>query len=729
MKRKILTLALLTAVFALLLCVGASAADEYDLWVNGVQVTSANADDVLGNADEGATVKYDAATNTLTLDGAELSVLHTYDNQYYGVILARTDDPLTVNVIGDSKITVGDPGENADSIRGVCGILHDETGFVPVNKTWSINLTGTATLDIEVNYFGSGIRAHEDVNIEKLTLKVDVKKDDITDEYGNGKFSEAIRANDTLTIENGATVNVNSVSGTGPIYSENGDLVINDATVNVTSLAGIELSDGSKLGANPIISYGDVIISGNSNVTAKGYFGICGNNIQISGSAVVDSTSTDDCGFWVPTGKMTITDNAQVTASGYYPGINSMGGVEITGGTVKAYSEANYAIYSWKNLIISNSIVEAVTGDPEFDSIGASDNINVSNSWFTSNSGAHSVNFSNSVEITDGSGEVFGDAVLPGDVTIPQGQVLVIREGESLTIPKGVTLTNYGTIQVLGGSFTNNGTYIDYGETLGEIQGSGELPNYWFVTVKYGSGAADKVYNVVKGKTFTLPDAPGNSGYIFLGWRSGDATYRAGESVDITSDATFTAVWGNLPDVDPEEPEEPEVSDFPFYDVNVRDWYYDAVKYVYNKGLMDGVDTHEFAPNATLTRAMVWTIIARAEGVDTTGGNSWYAKAQEWVVANGISDGEHPSAAITRQELVTMLYRYAQLKGYDVNIGEETNILSYVDFDSISEYAISAFQWACGSGLIEGDENGALTPTATATRAQAAAILMRYFES
>ena len=81
MKRKILTLALLTAVFALLLCVGAAAADEYDLWVNGVQVTSANADDVLGNADEGATVKYDAATNTLTLDGAELSVLHTYDNQ------------------------------------------------------------------------------------------------------------------------------------------------------------------------------------------------------------------------------------------------------------------------------------------------------------------------------------------------------------------------------------------------------------------------------------------------------------------------------------------------------------------------------------------------------------------------------------------------------------------------------------------------------------------------
>ena len=722
MKRKILMLALLTAVFALLLCVGAAAADEYDLWVNGVQVTSDNAADVLGNADEGATVKYDAATNTLTLDGAELSVLHTYDNQYYGVILARTDDPLTVNVIGDSKITVGDPGENADSIRGVCGILHDETGFAPVNKTWSINLTGTATLDIEVNYFGSGIRAHEDVDIEKLTLNINVNKtDDITDEYGGGKFSEAIRANDTLTIENGATVNVNSVSGTGPIYSENGDLVINDATVNVTSLAGIELSDGSKLGANPIISYGDVIISGNSNVTAKGYFGICGNNIQISGNAVVDSTSTVDSAFWVPTGKMTITDNAQVTASGFIVGINSSGGVEITGGTLKACGETNYAIYSWEDLIIKNSIVEAIS-DPEYYSIGASGAVDIDDSWVSSNNGAYDAAINNSVEITGSSGKAYGDVVLPGDATVPEGCVLVLNEGESLIIPAGVTLTNYGTIQVLGGSFTNNGTYIDYGKTIGEIKGNGSFPNNCFVTVKSGNGAEDVVYRVVKGEGFTLPEAPQNSGYIFLGWRSGDATYRAGESVDITSNATFTAVWGNLPDVKPSEPETPDTPVFPFYDVTARDWYYSAVKYVYEKGLMDGVDVGVFAPNDTLTRAMVWTIIARAEGVDTTGGATWYAKAQEWVTAKGISDGENPNAAITRQELVTMLYRLA---------GEPavSGTITAPDAASVSTWATNAMTWAMNIGLVEGDENGAVTPTAIATRAQAAALIMRYLES
>ena len=226
---------------------------------------------------------------------------------------------------------------------------------------------------------------------------------------------------------------------------------------------------------------------------------------------------------------------------------------------------------------------------------------------------------------------------------------------------------------------------------------------------------------------------PIRSGYAFLGWDDGTHIYSTDSEYTFTSSVTFNAVWVRHPDTpyvpEPEEPEEPEVPAFPFYDVPTSAWYYTAVKYVYDNKLMDGVDTYVFAPNDTLTRAMVWTIIARMSGVDTTGGNTWYAKAQEWVITNGISDGENPTAAITREQLVTMLYRYAQIKGYDVSVGENTNILSYVDATSISEYAMSAFQWACGSGLTEGDENGALTPLATATRAQAAAMIMRFCQS
>ena len=256
-----------------------------------------------------------------------------------------------------------------------------------------------------------------------------------------------------------------------------------------------------------------------------------------------------------------------------------------------------------------------------------------------------------------------------------------------------------------------------------------DISVFYDVYYVYNNGAGMGYERVLKGESVTLT-TPSKSGYAFLGWTDGTTTYDALATVTITKNTTFTAVWVRHPDTpyvpEPEEPEEPEVPAFPFYDVPASAWYYSAVKYVYDNKLMDGVDTYEFAPNATLTRAMVWTIIARMSGVDTTGGNTWYAKAQEWVVVNGISDGENPTAAITRQELVTMLYRYAQIKGYDVSVGESTNILSYVDATSISEYAMSAFQWACGSGLTEGDENGALTPLATATRAQAAAMIMRF---
>ena len=286
-----------------------------------------------------------------------------------------------------------------------------------------------------------------------------------------------------------------------------------------------------------------------------------------------------------------------------------------------------------------------------------------------------------------------------------------------------------------------NGKYYSYHETFYDAQiaagpngtveaitGPGRI--VYTVIVKYGNGAADTVNTYVEGETIKLPAAPSKSGYAFLGWTDGTTTYDALATVTITKNTTFTAVWVRHPDTpyvpEPEEPEEPEVPAFPFYDVPTSAWYYTAVKYVYDNKLMDGVDTYVFAPNDTLTRAMVWTIIARMSGVDTTGGNTWYAKAQEWVITNGISDGENPTAAITREQLVTMLYRYAQIKGYDVSVGENTNILSYVDATSISEYAMSAFQWACGSGLTEGDENGALTPLATATRAQAAAMIMRF---
>ncbi len=165
-----------------------------------------------------------------------------------------------------------------------------------------------------------------------------------------------------------------------------------------------------------------------------------------------------------------------------------------------------------------------------------------------------------------------------------------------------------------------------------------------------------------------------------------------------------------------------------FSDVSSSDWFADAVKYVSDKGMMNGTGTGKFSPADSTTRAMLMTVIARYAGEDTTGSNPWYQKGMEWAKANGVSDGTEPNANITREQLVTMLYRYAKASGKDVSVGKDTNILSYADATTVSEYAVPAMQWACGAGIVNG-ANGKLNPQNNATRAEVAAILMRFCEN
>lgn len=122
---------------------------------------------------------------------------------------------------------------------------------------------------------------------------------------------------------------------------------------------------------------------------------------------------------------------------------------------------------------------------------------------------------------------------------------------------------------------------------------------------------------------------------------------------------------------------------------------------------------------------MIVTVLARLDGVDTTAGSTWYEAGVQWAVSSGISDGSGLDQNLTREQLATMLYRYAQYKGYDVSVGENTNILSYSDVSSVSEYAMEAMQWACGAGII-GGKDGLLDPAGNATRAEVATMLMRF---
>ena len=240
-------------------------------------------------------------------------------------------------------------------------------------------------------------------------------------------------------------------------------------------------------------------------------------------------------------------------------------------------------------------------------------------------------------------------------------------------------------------------------------------------TASNGKVSLDKS-TAKKGDTVTVTVTP-DAGYQLDKLTITDAK---GKTVDVTKKSdgkytftmpegkvTITPTFSKIEDVKP--------SKNGFDDVASSDWFADAVKYVSDKGLMSGTSSDKFAPSATTTRAMLMTVLARYAGEDTTGGATWYEKGMEWAKAKGVSDGTNPNANITREQLVTMLYRYAGSPKADGKLD------SFSDSASVSTYAAGAMPWAVANGIVNGS-NGKLNPQDNATRAEVAAILMRFCE-
>lgn len=178
----------------------------------------------------------------------------------------------------------------------------------------------------------------------------------------------------------------------------------------------------------------------------------------------------------------------------------------------------------------------------------------------------------------------------------------------------------------------------------------------------------------------------------------------------------------------------------PFDDVDEAAWYFDAVRYVFENGLLQGTSDTLFSPDLTTTRAMIVTVLWRmaeepvinyAMTFDDVPEGLWYSEAVRWAAGEGIVTGYDdtrfgPNDAVTREQLAAMLYRYAVSQGRDVSVGEDTNILSYADAFSVSEYAVSALQWACGEGIVTGRDDGTLSPQDSALRSEFSAMLMRF---
>ncbi|MDY3929774.1 MAG: S-layer homology domain-containing protein, partial [Clostridia bacterium] len=299
--------------------------------------------------------------------------------------------------------------------------------------------------------------------------------------------------------------------------------------------------------------------------------------------------------------------------------------------------------------------------------------------------------------------------------------------------------------------FTEDATiYAHWSYNGGSGGGGGGTTRY---TVKFETNGGSKVSSktVTRNTAVAEPTAPTKDGYTFDGWYSDKELKTSYDfSAKVTKSFTLYAKWTEKetePDkptepVEPTEPTDPEWENL-FTDVSENDWFYGNVKFANENGLMCGTTNTNFAPNEPLTRAMLVTVIYRAEGepavnksipfsdVDT---NAYYTSAVIWAQQNGIVNGVTenkfaPDENINREQIATIMYRYAQYKGYDISVGENTNILSYTDYKEISEYAVSAMQYVVGSGLMKGKTESTINPLDNATRAEVAAILQRFIES
>lgn len=262
----------------------------------------------------------------------------------------------------------------------------------------------------------------------------------------------------------------------------------------------------------------------------------------------------------------------------------------------------------------------------------------------------------------------------------------------------------------------------------GSGSSGGSASTTYTLTFETNGGNAIAKVTKNKGTTIDLAQyAPTKSGATFEGWYADKGLTKKVTSVKLDANTTVYAKWTEAP-----------VSGLPFGDVKTADWFYNDVKYVYEKGMMAGTAADVFAPNATTTRAMIVTILYRLEGspavtgtgafVDVPAGQ-WYTDAVNWAAANQIVKGTSattfaPNDSITREQMAAILYRYAQYKGYDVT--KKADLSGYSDNGQVSAYAKEALAWANAAKLINGVTNTTLAPQGNATRAQVSAILHRF---
>lgn len=689
------------------------------------------------NAEPGASIKVNStsnnyngfyAENDLTIDGGTYEVSSGYPAFCSDADLTIQGGAKVVNATATNGSAIY--AANTVIITGEGTSVNTDAYYCAVRGDGGVTISGGAVL--------VGHSENDHPVYTRGALLLDGADVTLTSDYGSATALFA-DSKEPFNINNSkVTVTTASTS----IFSQ-GNINITDSVLNINS------------GANPINALGALSISGSGTVvTAKGAYPVAGGVIEISGGSVTVNTT----GGTAISGSngVTISGGSSVSASttAAMSAIYSANGdIEFEGADTKvsASSALDSAIFTRNGSItLDAGVIEAksakgfapvVARDSDEDGMSASassiiigenfatgGNIVATTVWKVDDNG----NYYADTMLVPADTQLTEDGLLPEDYVPEESEIVVEKLADYSAVDAAVAKAQ----SLFKGDYVNFDIVeralaaVEYGlgashqaevdamakaitDAIAELQ---KIPvlNAETYAVNIAASEHGKVSanlsNASAGSVITLTATP-DEGYelLSISVRDADGKPVALDGMKFTmpeSSVTVTAVFGQ--------------GGLPFVDVSVNAWYYESVKAAYEAGLMNGVTDTEFAPNAPLTRAMIWTILARASGVETEGGATWYAKAQEWAVTKGVSDGEDPMGNVTREQLVTMLWR---LNGSEVMTGYIGN---YIDTGDISEWANNAMLWAVQNGIIEGDENMALAPKADTTRAQAATFFVRY---
>ena len=719
----------------------------YEIDGTDVSITAAGTYVFSGDCDNGSiTVKKGVTGVTIVLNGLTLT-----NDDSAAITLNKTAEASLIAAAGTTNTVADTEGSN------------DENAAVKVKSGASLSISGTGTLTVDGNA-KNGIKGAADavITVAEVKLNINAADDGLScdDELNitGGTLSitaggDAVKASpDTGDTENPDTTSLGNVTIKGGTLTLNatedgiqadGDLTISGGTFDVTANGGhtTALTDdsasckGFKAGKTLTVTGGtltvdsaddamhantDVTISGGTLTLATGDDGVHADNDLVIGTKGASSTSTP---------------RINITAS--YEGLE--------GTTVTVYSGDI-------DVVASDDGVNAASS-----TLGERSDkyaINIAGGDLYIDAGSDGLDSNNDISMTGGKVEVYGaDAMMDaaidydGMFTLSGGTLFgagmepsagtqaYIAVGE--TSPSGGGMGgglngqggNRPTPPDFSGNTSTDGTFTPPTKPSGDKadgKPSGNLPNREsalgikegsVITVQDSAGktlCTATALGSMSSVIFSSADIKEGETYTVLvdGTSVGTAEAKLGTTDSSSSMSTFKPGQGGQPNQNGSQ-----ATVGSFKDVPQNSWFASAVQYVTSNSLMNGTSTTAFSPNATMSRGMLMTVLARYAGESTEGGTVWYEKGMNWAKNKGISDGSAPNRNITREQLAAMLYRYA---------GEPdgaADLSAYADAGSVSAYAEKAVRWCVKNGILTGKTSSTHAPKATATRA---AMLQRF---